>query len=150
MAAITEKYAVGAQFTLLSTELNALTNNGLALSPAFSNLQGGGAGDGYTFCDVELIVTFTGAPTLYTGCSLWFVGSQDGINYEDGNTTTTPARRPDLVFSLRSVTTAQRILIRSWLPWGLVKALLKNDGTNAAMAATGNTLRIRSVARQGV
>lgn len=148
--ATTEKYALGSIATLLSTGLNSLANNSLAVSAAYDNTQGGGSGDGYTLCDLELVVTFGTAPTANTGVSVWFLAGPDGTNYEDGDSSTTPARLPDVVFPLRAVTTAQRINRRVWLPWGLPKALLKNDGTGQAMASSGNTLKIRPVTRQGV
>jgi hypothetical protein len=69
----------------------------------------------------------------------------DGTNYEDGSSTVTPARNPDLVFPLRAVTTAQRIVVIGDLPPGSFVALLRNDGTGQAMAASGNTLKIRPV-----
>lgn len=145
----TEKYVLGSQTTLLSTGLNSLANNALAVSSAYDNTQGA-AGDGYTLCDVELVVTYGVAPTANTGCTLWLLGTQDGTNYEDGDASTTPARLPDAVFPLRAVTTAQRVIRRVWLPWGASKALLKNDGTGQAMASSSNTLKVRPVARQGV
>lgn len=144
----TEKYLLGSQTTLLSTGLNSLANNALAASSAFDNTQAA-AGDGSTLCDLELVVTF-GTNPANTGISVWLLGSQDGTNYEDGDSSTTPARLPDCVFPLRAVTTAQRIVRRVWLPWGLMKALVKNDGTGQAFASSGNTLKIRPVTRQGV
>lgn len=147
--AVTEKYLLGSISTLLSTGLNSLANNSLAISSAFDNTQGQ-TGDGYTLCDVELVVTFGTAPTANTGVSVWFLGAPDGTNYEDGDASTTPGRMPDAVFPLRAVTTAQRIVQRVALPAGLFKALAKNDGTGQSMAASGNTLKIRPVTRQGV
>jgi hypothetical protein len=144
-----EKWLLGSQTTLLSTGLNSLANNSLAISGAFDNTVGQ-TGDGYVLCDVELLVTYGSAPTANTGVSVWFLGSQDGSNYEDGDASTTPGRIPDLVFPLRAVTTAQRIIRRVPLPWGLLKALLKNDGTGQAMAASGNTLKVRPVTREAV
>jgi hypothetical protein len=147
--ATTEKYLLGSQSTLLSTELNSLANNALALGSAYDNTVGQ-AGDGYTLCDVELVVTYGTAPTAGTGVTLWLLGTQDGTNYEDGGTSVTPGRLPEAVFPLLAVTTAQRIIRRVWLPWGKFKPLAKNDGTGQAMAASGNTLKVRPVARQGV
>jgi hypothetical protein len=146
----TEKYLLGSQATLLSTELNSLANNGTALGSAFNNTVAGGGGDGYTLCDVELVVTYGVAPTASTGVSLWFLSTQDGTNYEDGDNSTTPGRVPDVVFPLRAVTTAQRINRRVALPWGNFKPLAKNDGTGQAMAASGNTIKIRPVTPQVV
>jgi hypothetical protein len=145
----TEKYLLGVQSTLLSTELNTLASNSLALGAVFDNTQLQ-PGDGYTLCDLELVVTYAVAPAVNTGCSLWLLGAQDGVIYEDGDTVTTPARLPETVFPVRAVTTAQRIIRRIWLPWGRLKPLLKNDGTGQTTAATGNTLKIRPITRQGV
>jgi hypothetical protein len=147
--ATVEKFLLGSQSTLLSTELNTLANNGTALGSAFDNTVGQ-TGDGYTLCDLELVVTFGTAPTINTGVSLWFLESQDGTNYEDGDNSTTPSRMPDVVFPVRAVNTAQRIIRRTWLPWGKFKPLLKNDGTGQSFAASGNTVKVRPVTREGV
>jgi hypothetical protein len=147
--ATTEKYLLGSQSTLLSTELNSLANNALALGSAFDNTAGQ-AGDGNTLCDVELVVTYGTAPGVSTAVALWLLGTQDGTNYEDGGSSVTPGRLPDQTFPLLAVTTAQRVVRRMWLPWGKFKPLIKNDGTGVAMAASGNTLKVRPVARQGV
>ena len=149
---LTEKYLVGMSVTLLSTELNALANNSLAVTAtAFNNLAGGGGGDGLVLCDVELVVTFGVAPSINSGLSIWFLAGQDGTNYEDGaDGTTTPYRAADLVLPTRATTTLQRPAKRVLLPWGTLKVLLKNDGTGQAFAATGNTLKIRPATYQGV
>jgi hypothetical protein len=146
--ATTEKYLLGTQTSLMTTGLDSLANNGLVLGAAFDNTQGQ-TGDGSTLCDLELVVTYSSAPAAGTGCTLWMLGTQDGTNYEDGGTSVTPARAPFCVFPVRAVTTAQRIIQRAYLPWGLMKPLLKNDGTGQAFS-TGNTLKVRPVTRQGV
>lgn len=138
------KWLLGSQSSQLTTGLNSLANNALAISAAFDNTVGS-TGDGYMLCDLELVVTYGTNPTANTAVSVWFLLSQDGTNYEDGGTGTTPARAPDVVFPLLVSTSAQRIIRRVMLPWGLIKFLLKNDGTGQAMAASGNTLKIRPV-----
>lgn len=148
--ATTEKFLLGSQTTLLDTGLNSLANNGLAISATYNNTQGGGAGDGYTLCDLELVCNYGTAPSVNTACSVWFLATQDGTNFEDGSATVTPARAADVVIPVRAVTGAQRIIRRAWVPWGNFQALLKNDGTGQAMAATGNTLKIRPVTVQAV
>jgi hypothetical protein len=145
-----EKYKLGTAATLLSTGLDALANNALAPAAAYNNVQAGGGGDGYTECDLELVVSFASAPAAASGVSVWFLGAPDGTNYEDGDASTTPARAPDAVLPLRAVTGAQRVNRRVWLPWGSPKALLKNDGTGQAFGATGNTLKVRPVTREAV
>lgn len=147
--ATTEKYLLGTITSLMTTGLNSLANNGLVAGSVYDNTVGA-AGDGYTLCDVELVVTYGTAPGVSTGCTLWFLGSADGTNYEDGSSSVTPGRLPDAVFPLLAVTTAQRINRRVLLPWGKLTPLLKNDGTGVAMAASGNTLKIRPATRQAV
>ena len=148
----TEQLLISATITtLLSTELNSLANNALAV-PASSGYYDntiGQTGNGYTIAELELVVTFGTAPTVNTGVSLWFCLSQDGTNYETGyNASVTPARLPDCVFPLLAVTTLQRIIRRVALPEGKLIALLKNDGTAQAFPATGSTVKIRPVTRQ--
>jgi hypothetical protein len=135
--ATTTTYLSGSIATLLSTELNSLANNGLALGAAYS------AGGGYLLAEIEAVVTFGVAPTANTGLSIWFLRAPDGTNVEDGGDgATTPARLPDAVIPLRAVTTAQRVNRRVLIPPGTWKPLLKNDGSGVAMAASGNTLKI--------
>lgn len=150
MATSTRKWALGSQASLLTTELNSLANNALAIGSAYNNTQGGGGGDGYVECDVELVVTYGTNPTANTACSLWLLSTQDGTNYEDGGTSTTPARLPNCTFPLLVTTSAQRIIRRIKMPPGSWKPLLKNDGTGQAMASSGNTLKVRPVTDQGV
>lgn len=149
MATVQKYLLSGSVTSLITTGLNSLANNSLAISSAFDNTVGQ-TGDGYTFCDIELVVTYGTNPGANTACSLWFLQSQDGTNYEDGGTSITPARAADVVFPVLVSTSAQRIIRRVLLPWGLTKVLLKNDGTGQAMAASGNTLKIRPVTAQGV
>lgn len=147
--ATVEKFLLGSQASLLTTELNSLANNGTAIGSAYDNTVGS-TGDGYSLCDVELVAQYGTSPTANTGVNLWFLMSEDGTLYEDGDNTLTPARLPDAVFPLRAVTTAQRIVRRIMMPWGKFKPLAKNDGTGQAMAATNNTVKIRPVTREGV
>jgi hypothetical protein len=132
----------GTSTTALSTGLNSLANNALVASSAITLSTGE---PGYQRCEAELVVTYGTAPTANTACVVWLLREVDGTNYEDGSSTVTPARNPDLVFPLRAVTTAQRIVVTGDLPPGSFVALLRNDGTGQAMAASGNTLKIRPV-----
>jgi hypothetical protein len=138
--------------TLLSTELNSLANNSLAISSvggssgAFNFAIGGTDLDGYQDVDIELyIASMGGTPTAQTGFSIWFLGQVDGTNYEDGSASVEPARSPDCVIPIRAVSTAQRIIRRQVAaPHGTVKALIKNNGTGQALASSGNTLKIKA------
>jgi hypothetical protein len=136
-----QTYLSGSITTLLSTELNSLATNGLKV-PASSGTYS--AGGGYLLAELELVVTFGAAPTANTGVSVWFIRAVDATpNYEDGyDAAVTPGRAADVVFPLRAVTTAQRIIRRIVIPPGTWIPLLKNDGTNQSFAATGNTLKI--------
>lgn len=147
LPAQTERWLLGTQTTVISTAANSLANNTNVAGSVYDNTAGA-AGDGYTLCDVELVVTFGTAPTAGTGVSVWFLQSSDGTSYEDGSASVTPARAPDLVLPVRAVTTAQRIVRQAVLPWGLLTPLLRNDGTGQAFAASGNTLKIRPVTRR--
>ncbi len=149
MAATVEKLLLGSITSLATTALNSQSNNALVSCTVFDNTIGQ-TGDGYTFCDVELVVTFGTNPTANTGFSLWFLSAPDGTNYEDGSSSVTPARIPDVVFPVRAVTTLQRINRRVYLPWGLITPLLKNDNTGQATASSANTLKIRPVTRESV
>ena len=133
----TTTQVVGTIQSLLTTELNSLANNALALGSAITLTSAG-----YLMGEVELVVTFGVAPAASTGCSVWFLRDIDGTNYEDGGSSLTPARAPDLVIPVNASTSAQRITRRCLLPPGTFKALLKNDGTGVAMAASGNTLKV--------
>jgi hypothetical protein len=132
----------GTATTVLSTGLNSLANNALVASSAITLSTGE---PGYQRCEAEIVVTYGTAPTANTACVVWLLREVDGTNYEDGSSTVTPSRNPDLVFPLRAVTTAQRIVVTGDLPPGSFVALLRNDGTGQAMAASGNTLKLRPV-----
>ena len=145
------KHKLGSAATLLDTGLNSLANNGLAVAgTAYNNAQAGGAGDGFLYGEFELVVTFGVAPTAGTVVSVWLLGQPDGTNYEDGDGSTTPGRLADMTFPVRAVTTAQRITRRVPMPPGSWKALLRNDGTGQALAASGNTLKVRPYTPEGV
>jgi hypothetical protein len=99
----------------------------------------------YTRADCELNVpAWSTTVTANTAVVVWLIRSVDATpNYEDGAAATDPARTPDMVFPLRAVNAAQRIIMPNIeLPRGLFKALVKNDGTGASMngATTAWTL----------
>lgn len=123
--------------TLLSTGLNSLANNSLAISGAFTPSAK------QRRAKLQLDVTYGTNPTAGTGCSIWFIQSTDGgSTYEDGDASTTPAKAPSVVLPVRVTTSAQKIIRECVIPAGTCKVLLKNDGTGQAMAASGNTLKI--------
>lgn len=137
----TVKNIAGTITTVLSTALNSLANNSNVLSSAITLT----AGDvGYRFGEWELyIASSAAAMTANTAFVGWIIQAIDGTNDEDGGTSVTPARTPDLIFAVRAVSTAQRLTWTSELPTGSFKVLLRNDGTNQAIASSGNTLKVR-------
>lgn len=133
--------------TLLDTGLNSLANNARAISAA----QGGDGSDAHLLADFELVATWGTAPTLDSLVDLYLVRSADGTNYEDGDASIRPpAGAYAGSFQVRNVTTGQRMVIRDVpLPPGLWKAVVWNN-VGQAMAASGNTLKIRAHNLQNV
>lgn len=127
--------------SVMTTELNSLTNNSRAISSA----EGGDTTDAELYGDFELVVTFGTNPTADTTIDLYLVRAADGTNYEDGDASVRPS--PDAFvgsFPVRAVTTAQRMIVRDVpLPPGLWKAVIHNNGTGQTFAASGNTLKVR-------
>lgn len=128
--------------TALSTELNAMANNANVLSSAVSF---DAADVGMRFVEGELLVTFPTAPNANFAFCVWLLREVDGTNYEDGGTSVTPTRPPDMIFTVRAVTTAQRMVQVADLPPGAPRVLIRNDGTGQAIAASGNTFKLRPV-----
>lgn len=137
----TVKNIAGTITTVLSTGLNSLANNSNVLSGAITLSSGE---PGYRFGEWELyIASSAAAMTANTAFVGWIIQAIDGTNDEDGGTSVTPARSPDLIFPVRAVSTAQRINWISDMPTGSFKVLLRNDGTNQTIASSGNTLKVR-------
>lgn len=142
----TVKNVAGTITTVLSTALNSLANNSNVLSSAITLSTGE---PGYRFGEWELyIASSAAAMTANTAFVGWIIQALDGTNDEDGGTSVTPARTPDLIFPVRAVSTAQRITWQSELPTGSFKVLLRNDGTNQTIASSGNTLKVRPKTEQ--
>ncbi len=144
--------------TVLSTELNSLANNALVVSSVggssgiFDNTIGdSGVSNGYLLGDVEgHFAAFGTAPTAFTCLSLWFLQTIDGTNYEDGSSSLTPARAPDVVIPFQNSTNAQRCILHNVpLPAGKFYVLAQNAGSGQAMASSGSTVKIRPYTPQG-
>lgn len=92
---------------------------------------------GYTKADCELTVpSFSGAVAANGAVSLWILRTLDNTNYGDGDPSTDSPRLPDVVFPLRAVSTAQRVIMSGIdLPPEPFKALVRND-TGVTMNAT--------------
>ena len=81
---------------------------------------------------------------------LYLVRAVDGTNYEDGDATNRPTSNAFAgSFQVLSNATAQRMVVRDVLmPPGLYKAIIHNNATGQALAATGHTLKVRPHNRQ--
>lgn len=133
--------------TYLSTELNALADNGNKLGAAIDFAATGS--DRKIYMDIEIYlpsVALTGNPAIY----LWLLGRTDGTNFEDGSDSINPARQPDAIIPLRAATANQRVFAKRILTTpDQGKLSIKNE-TGAALAATGNTLKYHIYSEQFV
>ena len=127
----------GAIDTWITTS-TGLTSGSSVLSPNITLTSAN-----YTRADCELNTgAWSGTVAANTAVVVWLIRQADGPNFEDGATGTDPARIPDMVFPLRAVSTAQRIVIPNLeLPRGVFKALLKNDGTGVTLQGAPWTLK---------
>jgi hypothetical protein len=96
-------------------------------------------------CLVEYQGSTSGSPTAGTGLAIWFVRAQlDGSGDEDGGSSVTPARAPDVVLPLRNASGAQVVSEEAWLPAGSIKVLVLNDGTGQTLQ-TGWLINLQPV-----
>ena len=134
--ATTTTLVAGSIATLSSTGLNSLASGSLVVASAYSS------GGGYLLAEVELVVTFGTNPSANSGVSIWWLMAPDATNYEDGGTSLTPARAPDVFLPVRAVTTLQRITVRCSIPPGTFTPLIKNDNTSQSFASSANSVKI--------
>lgn len=141
---------VGTWTPLLSTELNSLASGSGALqstSPAFDNTA---AGNLFFVADIELVVTFTAAPTAGAIDIYALPLGSDGATYADGAGGVSPVTSNAqylCTFLVRAVTTTQRpILTDIPIPGEQFVILAVNNGTGQTLAASGNTLKLRGQA----
>lgn len=127
--------------TVLTTELNALANNGICA-----------AGTGYDntsnldqYAALELSVDFVSAPTSGGYVNIFLVESLDGTNYSDATTTAGDAGIMRFIgaIPLAAVTAAQRIAspFTFMLRPGKAKFVLENK-SGQAFPASGSTLKL--------
>ena len=136
---------LGTNDSVMTTELNSLANNASVASSVITVTS-----TGYLLAEFELYVAgMGGTPTANTAFDLWLLRRPDGTNYEDGGVSVTPTRGPDVWFPIRAVSTAQRIVRVCELPPGLWTALVRNNGTGQALAASANTMKVRPYTTQG-
>ena len=127
----------GTLTTMISTELNSLTNSSIT-TPAsiFNNTTGA------RFADFELLVTYGTNPTDGSQVDLYIVPSLDGTNYADGSSSIVAANNYSGSFILRATTSAQRLVLRDIsIPSCKFKVHLKNLAGQTT-SSSGNTLRM--------
>lgn len=132
----------GTAQNLLTTELNSLANNSNAVHASSVTITSAG----FLRAELEFLFTFGVAPTANTSLLVWLLREEDGTNFEDGSASVTPTRTPDAIFTVRAVTTAQRVIVPIDMPPGsILRPLVRNSGTGQSLASSGNVLSIRPV-----
>ncbi len=158
--ATTQEYLLGSALTLMSTELNSVASSATLIAGAissvggtsglFNNTAGGGSMGGYPLARFELVLASpAGTLTASTAAYVWFIGTVDGTNYEDGSASIIPARPPELIIPVRAISTAQRITIPGYLPSGNWYVVLSHN-TGQTWASSGNTLKVLPSTNQAV
>jgi len=130
--------AANSEGTVLTTELNALADDGVsALGTEYDNSTGLD-----TFGLLELGVDFVSAPTANAVVSIYMLKALDGTNYENAPILAT--RNADLVASIgMEATTSARIYMSHTfeMPPCKVKFVLINE-SGQAFPATGSTVEL--------
>ena len=127
----------GSWTTAISTDLNALADDGLAISSAIDNST-----NKKLFVDIEVYLASVDLstqtnPAIY----IWLVARTDGTNFEDGGASIEPARMPDAIIPLREVNGAQRVFARMLMATPDQAKILVQNKTGATLAASGNTTK---------
>lgn len=130
----------GSATNVLSTELNSLAANALAVSASeydnSSNL------DLYAAFEITLAsIDLSGATNPSVEC--WIL---DNVSAQEDGASVEPARAPDFIIPLREVNGAQVVTVRNIpIPGISFDVLQKNQNDNSiAYAASGNTLKIEA------
>jgi hypothetical protein len=138
------KYEAGSSSTVMTTELNSLTNGSRAIATnAYDNSTSTAL---YTYGAFELNVTFGTAPTNQSLIDLYLVPSIDGTNYADASSSVVPSFDYWVgSFQLRNVNTAQKVALVGLgrnlisLPPLKFKPLLINN-SGQSFPASGSTV----------
>lgn len=153
MAAVTANLiAQGTLTTLLSTELNSLSSGSFSsVSSAQDNVYAGTPNnfDGYFLADIMLnLAAYTGTPAAGSYIGVWFIPAIDGSAYD--NSGSTIAIGPDVIIPVDALASGplQRTVRNIWVPCGKFKTLAQNNGLGLALAASGNTIKVRPVSMQ--
>lgn len=82
--------------------------------------------------------------------AVYFILSADGTNYEDGSSSITPEREPDLVFPVRAVSTQQKITVKNVLlpPCKFKTLLVNNTNQNLTNTDSENVLNYRTYSNE--
>jgi hypothetical protein len=130
--------SAGAQTVGSGTNLNALASNSSVLGSAFSNVQGDGAGGGFPNARAKLHLDSM-AVSSGGSVKVWFLTAADGSVYEQGGTSVTPLRKPDIVFVPVVQTAAVDLELPCQVPiCGTIKALIQNSSLGASTPANTN------------
>jgi len=127
----------GTWTTALSSELDSLANDGLAISSAIDN-----SSDKKLFVDIEVYLASVDLssqpnPAIY----VWLVARTDGTNFEDGGSSVEPARMPDAIIPLREVNGAQRVFARMLMATPDQFKILVQNETGTVLASSSNTVK---------
>lgn len=155
MATTLEYIEQGTATDVLTTELNSLASgSNTAAGAAQNNAQATANYNGYPRASVQFtMAAYTGTPAANSALYVWFLKSIDGgTTYEDGGSSLTPARSPDVIIPIEAVATGpQKICVQNVrIPVGFFKALAQNNGTGLTLAASGNKVTILPNTVQGV
>ncbi len=153
MATTIEMLEQGTITSALTTELNSITTGSMtAAGSEINNIQATSNFNGYTNAKIEVVLAaYTGTPTANSSINVWWLLAADGTDYEDGSSSVTPARSPDVVIPVRAVATGpQRICVQGFIPVGKFKPIAQNGGLGLTLASSGNTLKISPWTTQNV
>jgi len=129
----------GTWTTAISSGLDSLADDGLAISSAIDN-----SSDKKLFVDIEVYLASVDLssstnPAIY----IWLIARTNGTNFEDGGSSVEPARAPDAIIPLRTGTGAmtQRVFARMLMATPDQFKILVQNKAGAALAASGNTVK---------
>lgn len=135
--------------TYLTTELNALGIDANKLGAAIDFAASGT--DRKLYMDIEFVLASVDlSAQTNPAFNVWMVPRTDGTNFADGDDSVNPAQRPDAIVPFREFNGAQRVMIRRVITTPDQGKLLIENVTGAALAATGNTVKINVYSEQSV
>ena len=127
----------GSWTTALSTGLDGLANDGLAISSAIDNST-----NKDLFIDIEVYLASVDlTSSTNPSIRIWLIARTDGTNFEDGGASVEPIRAPDAIIPLRDVNAAQRVFARMAMATPDQFKILVQNKAGAALAASGNTVK---------